>query len=105
MAYRISDNTRCGVIGYGTWATALVHTLELNKKEIWWHIRNEEVLEGLQTEGRNVKYLNDVEFDMSLIHATQDLNEVVRNCEIILVAAPSAYLKTFMADLTESLED
>ena len=104
MAYRISDNTRCGVIGYGTWATALVHTLELNKKEIWWHIRNEEVLEGLLTEGRNVKYLNDVEFDMNLIHATQDLNEVVRNCEIILVAAPSAYLKTFMADLTESLE-
>ena len=104
MEYKISDNTRCGVIGYGTWATALVHTLELNNKEIWWHIRNEEVLEGLLTEGRNVKYLSDVDFDTKFIHATQDINEVVRNCEIILVAAPSAYLKIFMADLTESLE-
>ena len=104
MGYKISDNTRCGVIGYGTWATALVHTLEINKKEIWWHIRNEEVLEGLMTEGRNVKYLTDIEFDTKLIHPTQELDEVIRNCEIILVAAPSAYLKSFMNEMTESLE-
>lgn len=104
MGYKISDNTRCGVIGYGTWATALVHTLEINKKEIWWHIRNEEVLEGLMTEGRNVKYLTDIEFDTKLIHPTQELDEVIRNCEIILVAAPSAYLKSFMSEMTESLE-
>ena len=104
MEHKISDNSKCGVIGYGTWATALVHTLEMNKKEVWWHIRNEEVLEGLLTEGRNVKYLSDLDFDTSLIHATQDLNEVIRNCEIILVAAPSAYLKNFMSEMTESLE-
>ena len=105
MGYRIKDNSRCGVIGYGSWATALVHTLERNRKEIWWHIRNEEVLESIQTEGRNAKYLSDIEFDKNRIIATPDINEVVRNCEIILVAAPSAYLKKFMVDLTESLED
>ena len=104
MAYKITDNTRCGVIGYGSWATALVHTLEQNGKDIWWHIRNEEVLEGLLAEGRNVKYLNDLEFNMDLIHPVSDIDEVVRNCEIILVAAPSAFLKTVMAELRESLE-
>lgn len=104
MTYKITDNTRCGVIGYGSWATALVHTLEKNRKEVWWHIRNEEVLEGLLSEGRNVKYLNDLEFDTNIIHAVADMNEVVRNCEIILVAAPSAFLKTVMSELTESLE-
>lgn len=104
MTYKINDNTRCGVIGYGSWATALVHTLEKNRKEVWWHIRNEEVLEGLLSEGRNVKYLNDLEFDTNIIHAVADMNEVVRNCEIILVAAPSAFLKTVMSELTESLE-
>lgn len=104
MGHKISDNSKCGVIGYGTWATALVHTLEINKKEVWWHIRNEEVLEGLLTEGRNVKYLADLDFDTSLIHATQNLDEVIRNCEIILIAAPSAYLKNFMSEMTESLE-
>ena len=104
MSYIISDNKRCGVIGYGSWATALVHTLERNKIEIWWHIRNEEILESMETEGRNAKYLSDVEFDTSLITATSDINEVVRNCEIILIAAPSAFLAYILAELDEPLE-
>ena len=48
--------------------------------------------------------LTDIEFDTKLIHPTQDIDEVIRNCEIILVAAPSAYLKSFMSEMTESLE-
>ena len=104
MEFKINSSAVCGVIGYGSWATALVHTLEKNNKEIWWHIRNEEVLEGLMSEGRNVKYLSDLDFDTKFIHATSDLNEVVRNCEIILVAAPSAFLKTYLAELTEPLD-
>ena len=105
MSYIISDNKRCGVIGYGSWATALVHTLERNKIDVWWHVRNEEVLESLCTEGRNAKYLSDVEFDTTLITATNDINEVVRNCEVILIAAPSAFLTKVMSELTESLEN
>lgn len=105
MSYIISDNKRCGVIGYGSWATALVHTLERNKIEVWWHIRNEEILESMETEGRNAKYLSDVEFDTSLITATSDINEVVRNCEIILIAAPSAFLAYILAELDEPLEN
>jgi len=104
MKYRISDNKRCGVIGYGTWATALVHALQKNGKEICWHVRNQEVLESLRAEGRNAKYLSELEFDKARICATDDINEVVRECEVILVAAPSAYLKDFLKDLTESLE-
>ena len=83
MSYRISETTRCGVIGYGSWATALVHTLQINKVKVWWHIRNEEILESMRTEGRNAKYLNDVEFDTDLIYATDDINEVVKNNEVI----------------------
>lgn len=105
MSYIISDNKRCGVIGYGSWATALVHTLERNKIEVWWHIRNEEVLESMQTEGYNAKYLSDIEFDTTLITASSDINEVVRNCEVILIAAPSAFLVKILEDLTESLEN
>lgn len=104
MENRIKDNSRCGVIGYGTWATALVYTLIRNGKEIWWHIRNDEVLESVTTEGRNAKYLSDVELNKDKINATSDIDDVVRNCEVILVAAPSAYLRDFMSGLTESLD-
>ena len=105
MEDRILNTSRCGVIGYGSWATALVYTLQKNKTEIWWHIRNEEVLESLEAEGRNAKYLNEIEFNMSLIHATQSLDEVIENCDILLVAAPSAFLKKIISERTVSLEN
>lgn len=105
MGYKIKSNAIFGVIGYGSWATALAYTLQRNGQSIWWHIRNQEVLESIQTEGRNAKYLNDIDFDKSLINATPDLNEVVEHSDIIIVAAPSAYLKDFLKDLTIPLSD
>lgn len=105
MGYKIKNDAVCGMIGYGSWATALVHTLQRNKQNIWWHVRNQEILESLQTEGRNAKYLSDIEFNMKLINATPDINEVVKNSDIIIIAAPSAYLKDFLKDLTEPLDD
>ena len=105
MGYKIKSDAVCGMIGYGSWATALVHTLQRNGQDIWWHIRNPEVLESIQTEGRNAKYLNDIEFDRKRINATADVNELVRNSDIIIIAAPSAYLKDFLKDLTVPLDD
>lgn len=101
----IKENRRCGVIGYGSWATALTYTLHKNGVEIWWHITNEDILESLKNDGINSKYLSDIEFNTSIIHATPSIDEVVKNCEVILIATPSAFLKTIIADLTESLED
>ena len=105
MENKILDCSRCGVIGYGSWASALVYTLQKNHIEIWWHIRNDEIIESLERDGQNAKYLNDVEFDLSSIHVTKSMDEVVRNCDLILVAAPSAFLKLVFAELTESLQD
>lgn len=104
MSYKIKNDAVCGMIGYGSWATALVHTLLTNRQNIWWHIRNPEVLESVRTEGRNAKYLNDIEFDKEFINATSDINEVIRNSDIIIIASPSAYLKDLLKDLTEPID-
>ena len=104
MTHKIENNSRCGVIGYGSWATALVHTLQKNRIEVWWHVANEDILESLETEGRNAKYLSDIEFDTTLLHPSSSLDEVVGNCEIILIATPSAFLKDIMSGLKKSLD-
>ena len=104
MTHKILDTSRCGVIGYGSWATALVHTLQKNMIEVWWHVTNEEILESLEAEGRNAKYLNDIEFDTALLHPSSSIDEVVKNCEIVLIASPSAFLKDTMSGLHETLE-
>ena len=105
MEYKISQDARCAVIGYGSWATAIVKLLERNHEPVNWYIRNPEVLESLKEEGINPKYLNDVEFDRSLIFPSDDLDKVVSESDIIVLACPSAYLKTFLEPMTVSLSD
>ena len=103
IPYVISDNKKCGVIGYGSWATALVHVLTNNGIEVWWHIRNDEIREILKSEGRNAKYLSDLSLDMTLINISDDIDEVIRQCEVLLVAIPSAFIKDVFNNATENL--
>lgn len=105
MEYKIGKEARCAVIGYGSWATAIVGLLTANERKVGWYIRNPEVLEGLRTEGRNPRYVSDLEFDRDRIAPSDDLNEVVRGADILILTTPSAYLKEFLAPLTESLQD
>lgn len=103
MEYKLGKESRCAVIGYGSWATAIVGLLAANQPRVGWYVRNPEVLASLRTEGRNPRYLSDLEFDTSRIAPSDDLNEVVRQADILILATPSAYLKNFLEPLTEPL--
>ena len=105
MEYKIGNEARCAVIGYGSWATAIVGLLTANETRVGWYVRNPEVLEGLLTEGRNPRYLSDMEFDRDRIAPSDDLDGIVREADILILATPSAYLKTFLEPLTVSLKD
>lgn len=105
MEYKIGSDARCAVIGYGSWATALVGLLAANGRRVGWYVRNPEVLESLRSEGRNPRYLSDLEFDPSVIAPSDDLDAVVRDAEVVILATPSAYLKDFLAPLSVSLKD
>ena len=105
MEYKIGTGARWAVIGYGSWATALVGLLAGNGRQVRWYVRNPEVLESLRSEGRNPRYLSDLEFDTSVIAPSDDLDAVVRDADIVILATPSAYLKDFLAPLTVSLKD
>jgi len=101
----INKESRCAVIGHGSWATALVKILTMNELSIGWYVRNPEVFESLQKEGRNCRYLSDIEFDMSRIRVSNDVNEIVSDADIILLVTPAAYLKCYLSDLKVSLKD
>ncbi len=95
----------CAVIGYGSWATAIVKMLCEKAEQVGWHITNPEVREGIQSEGSNPKYLRDVEFDASKLFISDDINTIVDKFDIIILATPSAYLKDILAPLNCPLED
>ena len=46
---------KCAVVGYGSWATAIVKTLTTNRHHINWLVLNEEILQSLERRGRNSK--------------------------------------------------
>lgn len=105
MEIKIGNNARYAVIGYGSWATAIVGMLSRNMTEVEWYVRNEEVLECLAEEGRNPKYLNELEFDRQYIHPSPDINHVVENADVVILSVPSAFLTDFLAPLTVPLTD
>ena len=84
---------------------ALVKLLTAGGRRVGWYVRNGEVLESLRAEGRNSRYLDDTEFDRDRIAPSDDLDAVVREAEVVILAAPSAYLKTFLEPLRTPLRD
>ena len=105
MENLVKETLCCAVIGHGSWATALVKVLTMNELSIRWFVHNSEVFESLQNEGRNCRYLSDVELDMSRIHLSNDINDVVDNSDFILLVTPAAYLKACLSGLHVSLKE
>lgn len=83
---------RVGIIGSGSWATALAKILTDNKKMVHWCVRKEAVVKHLQQRHHNPHYLHSVYFDTSLLTLTTDINEVIANNDCILIGIPSAYI-------------
>lgn len=105
MGFRISKHAKWAVIGHGSWATALVKIILRNEKQVGWYVRNSQILSHIQEHKSNPKYLSDVHFPVKAVHASDDLDKVVREADIIVLAAPSAFLKTTLETLTESLKE
>ena len=101
----IHKNSRCAVIGHGSWATALAKVLTLNERKVGWYVRNPEVFDSLAQEGRNCRYLSDIEFDRSRIQLYDEVNEMVEHADILFLVTPAAYLKPYLADLKVSLKE
>lgn len=101
----IDEKSRCAVIGYGSWATAIVKILLESSKEIGWFVRNDTVREGIKNNRVNYKYLSEVHFpEDKEIHLYDNINDVVREYDILIVAVPSAFLLSTLEPLRESLD-
>jgi glycerol-3-phosphate dehydrogenase (NAD(P)+) len=97
------SRNKIGVIGGGSWATALVKILCNNVPKVSWWMRSEDAVEHIHKYKHNLRYLQSVEFDLSKIDVSTDLIETVKNSEIILIAAPSAFLTNIFKDFPTEL--
>jgi glycerol-3-phosphate dehydrogenase (NAD(P)+) len=89
-----------GVIGSGSWATALVKIITQNGHSVQWCVRHAAQLEQIQRKRFNPQYLPTVRLDLSLIKLSTQVKEVVATSELLIIAVPSAYVKTYLSELT-----
>ena len=86
-------SAKIGMIGAGSWATAIVKLLNTNQHKVNWWVRNADVLDSLQNENFNCRYLSSVQFNSSLISPTNNLEKTIAESDVLVVAVPSAFLK------------
>ena len=96
---------KVAVLGSGSWATALSKILLENVSEINWFFRKPETVESFIKYGNNPRYLRDVEFDTNRITFYSDINKIVEESDILVLAIPSAFLPVIFQDLKTSLEN
>ena len=99
----LGNSPRIGMIGSGSWATAISKMLLCNTGHLNWYVRDPKNIEIFQRTGHNPSYLTSVPFDTQKISFSSDINEVVRNSDVLFLAVPSAFLKSALSPLSESL--
>ena len=92
---------RFGIIGSGSWATALAKILTDNEYEIYWNVRSEDMVTFMRQRHHNPNYLSSVHFNSKLLHLTTDVKEVVNSSDALIIAVPSAYLVSTLQDVSK----
>jgi len=94
---------KLGIIGSGSWATALAKILTDNHVPINWLVRNEKTIEHIVRRHHNPNYLSSAYFDTSLLNLSTDIREVIQKSEVIIIAVPSAYITSTFGDLPRDI--
>lgn len=89
---RMKKKPRIGVIGGGSWPTALVKLLSKQSDEIHWWMRSRENREHIMQFGHNPNYIQSIEFNVSKLRLTGNLQEVIDASDYLIAAIPSAFL-------------
>ncbi|MCF6365516.1 MAG: NAD(P)-binding domain-containing protein [Bacteroidales bacterium] len=86
---------KIGILGGGSWATAIIKLLSesRHKEKINWFIRNQDNINHIKEHRRNKFYLSSVEIVTEKISLCDDINYVIKNSDLIIIAIPSAFIK------------
>lgn len=92
-----------GILGSGSWGTAIAKILTDNGNTIHWWNRNDKAIQHIQTRRHNPHYLSHAYFDIAKLHLTSDVATVVKNSDYIIIAVPSAYVTSTLLSVDKSI--
>lgn len=92
-----------GILGSGSWGTALAKLLTDNGNTINWWNRSEAAINYIQTRHHNPQYLPSASFNTSRLQLTTDAAAVIRNSDCVVIAVPSAYAVEVLLQLDKNI--
>lgn len=96
------SKTKIGIIGSGSWATAIAKILMNNCDSINWYFRSADDVEYIKANHHNPKYLSSVDFDVKKIKFFNNVKDCIAHSDILILAIPSAFLHTSMNGITKN---
>jgi glycerol-3-phosphate dehydrogenase (NAD(P)+) len=93
------EHKRIGIIGSGSWATAIAKIVTENGHHITWCLRQQSNIDYFEKRKHNPHYLRNAYFDLQKISFSTDIKLVVAASDIIIVAVPSIHIETTLASL------
>ncbi len=98
------------VIGGGSWATALIKILSEHKKssgskinKLFWWVRSEEKAEYIRKNHHNPDYISSIEIHPDVVEISSDLEAVVMQSDLLLIAIPAAFLEASLRPCAKEL--
>lgn len=91
-----------GILGSGSWGTALAKILTDNHNSIYWWNRSESAIEHLKLRHHNPQYLQSAHLNIAKMELTSDAETVIKNSDIIVIAIPSAYAAEVLSTLDKN---
>ncbi|MBX2920744.1 MAG: glycerol-3-phosphate dehydrogenase [Chitinophagaceae bacterium] len=88
-----------GIIGSGSWGTALTKMLTDNGLPVNWCVRNEEMVKHIGKRRHNPNYLTSVSFDTGLLTLFTDPQKTIAASDHIVIVTPSAYVSQLFAGI------
>lgn len=94
-----------GVIGSGSWATAMIKMLGDNQvgKSVHWWVRNADTAEYIRTFQHNPAYLSAVTVGLPKRHIHTDVRTVIARSGLVVLNTPAAFLKGALEGVTPDM--
>jgi len=96
-------NKNIGLIGDGSWATAVVKLLSNNCDNINWFVREKTMFDHMQKFSRNPTYLSSVKLDLEKVKLFNNISEVINKSDILFFVIPSAFLLSVLEGIDKDI--
>jgi len=97
------NQMRIGIIGSGSWATAIAKIVTDNGHPIHWWVRQQSNIDYFNKRHHNPHYLRNTYFDVTKIQFSENIQQIVEASDVLIISIPSIHIESSLDVLTADM--